>query len=143
LPQPQWLTGNSRKDNREILLGHKDFKMTLRYAHLAQAHKVAALSLLDSTPNQDPTIQKLYSPMKKGLTVADNDIYCLLDMDNSSGGRRWPTPAGTSLEWGVKHAGINAERKYCMSQVRAQDRPANQRVRNTRWSRAALRKVLA
>jgi hypothetical protein len=56
---------------------------------------------------------------------ADNDVYCLLDMDNSSGGRRWPTPAGTSLPWGVKHVGINAERRYCMSQVNAEDRSAN------------------
>jgi integrase len=30
------------------LLGHKDFKMTLRYAHLAPAHKTAALAILDS-----------------------------------------------------------------------------------------------
>jgi len=59
---------------------------------------------------------------------AEYDIYCLLDMDNSSGGRRWPTPAGTSLAWGVKHAGTNAERRYCMSQVNAKDRSANQRV---------------
>lgn len=51
------------------LLGHKTLTMTLRYAHLAPAHKVAALSLLDSTLNQDPTIQKLYSPTKKGLPV--------------------------------------------------------------------------
>jgi hypothetical protein len=78
LPQPQWLTGNSRKDNREILLGHKDFKMTLRYAHLAPAHKVAALSLLDSTLNQDPTIQKLYSPIEKGLTVSVNPLKRLV-----------------------------------------------------------------
>jgi hypothetical protein len=69
LPQPQWLTGNSRKDNREILLGHKDFKMTLRYAHLA---------LLDSTLNQDPTIQKLYSPIEKGLTVSVNPLKRLV-----------------------------------------------------------------
>jgi integrase len=29
------------------LLGHKEFKMTLRYAHLAPPHKVAALGILD------------------------------------------------------------------------------------------------
>jgi len=28
-------------------LGHKEFKMTLRYTHLAPAHKVAALGILD------------------------------------------------------------------------------------------------
>jgi integrase len=33
------------------LLGHKDFKMTLRYAHLAPAHKVAALGILDGVLN--------------------------------------------------------------------------------------------
>lgn len=33
------------------LLGHKDFKMTLRYAHLAPAHKIAALGVLDGQHN--------------------------------------------------------------------------------------------
>jgi site-specific recombinase XerC len=31
------------------LLGHKDIKMTLRYAHLAPSHKVKAVDILDST----------------------------------------------------------------------------------------------
>ncbi|MEW6003207.1 MAG: site-specific integrase [Nitrospirota bacterium] len=31
------------------LLGHKDIKMTLRYAHLAPAHKVKAVNILDRT----------------------------------------------------------------------------------------------
>jgi len=43
------------------LLGHKDFKMTLRYAHLAPAHKVKAVDMLDSTLTGKPTIQKLYN----------------------------------------------------------------------------------
>ncbi|HSA79102.1 MAG TPA: tyrosine-type recombinase/integrase [Nitrospirota bacterium] len=30
------------------LLGHKDIKMTLRYAHLAHAHKRNAVSVLDN-----------------------------------------------------------------------------------------------
>jgi integrase len=60
------------------LLGHKTLTMTLRYAHLAPAHKVAALSKLDSTLNQDPTIQKLYSPIKKGLTVSVNPLKRLV-----------------------------------------------------------------
>ncbi len=33
------------------LLGHKDIKMTLRYAHLAPSHKVKALDILDSALN--------------------------------------------------------------------------------------------
>jgi len=33
------------------LLGHKDIKMTLRYAHLAPAHKVKAMDVLDSAVN--------------------------------------------------------------------------------------------
>ncbi len=43
------------------LLGHKDFKMTLRYSHLAPSHKVKALDVLDNTLNGKPTIQKLYN----------------------------------------------------------------------------------
>lgn len=31
------------------LLGHKDIKMTLRYAHLASSHKVKAIDILDRT----------------------------------------------------------------------------------------------
>jgi integrase len=31
------------------LLGHKDIKMTLRYAHLAPSHKVKAVDILDRT----------------------------------------------------------------------------------------------
>jgi integrase len=41
------------------LLGHKTLTMTLRYAHLAPSHKVNALSVLDKTLNERPSIQKL------------------------------------------------------------------------------------
>jgi integrase len=41
------------------LLGHHDFKMTLRYAHLAPAHKHNAVSILDRALNREATIQKL------------------------------------------------------------------------------------
>lgn len=43
------------------LLGHKDIKMTLRYAHLAPAHKLKAVEILDKTLTGQPTIQKLYN----------------------------------------------------------------------------------
>jgi integrase len=51
------------------LLGHKDIKMTLRYAHLAPSHKVKAVDILDNTLKNkasiahEPmsTIQKLYN----------------------------------------------------------------------------------
>jgi site-specific recombinase XerD len=42
------------------LLGHKDIKMTLRYAHLAPAHKLKVVEILDRLTGQ-PTIQKLYN----------------------------------------------------------------------------------
>ena len=41
------------------LLGHKDIKMTLRYAHLAPAHKKKAVEMLDNT-----TTQKLTTSLK-------------------------------------------------------------------------------
>ncbi len=50
------------------LLGHKDIKMTLRYAHLAPSHKVKAVNVLDNAlnekPTEKPTIQKLYNQPK-------------------------------------------------------------------------------
>jgi integrase len=43
------------------LLGHKTLAMTLRYSHLAPAHMVKAVDILDSTLTGKPTIQKLYN----------------------------------------------------------------------------------
>lgn len=49
------------------LLGHKDIKMTLRYAHLAPAHKLKAVEILDRTLTEKPTIQKLYNHAVGGV----------------------------------------------------------------------------
>ncbi len=38
------------------LLGHKDIKMTLRYAHLAPSHKLRAVELLDPTMSQEMAV---------------------------------------------------------------------------------------
>lgn len=43
------------------LMGHKDFKMTLRYAHLAPSHKVKAVDMLDNIMTEQPSIQKVYN----------------------------------------------------------------------------------
>jgi len=48
------------------LLGHKTLTMTLRYAHLAPAHKARAVEILDKNLGLKPTIQKLYNFKKKG-----------------------------------------------------------------------------
>jgi len=52
------------------LFGHKDIKMTLRYAHFAPAHKVKALDILDTTLNERPTRKKVYNSKEKELAIA-------------------------------------------------------------------------
>ena len=37
------------------LMGHKDIKMTLRYAHLAKGHKLKAVEILDEKMNKKKT----------------------------------------------------------------------------------------
>jgi len=55
------------------LLGHKDIKMTLRYAHLAPAHKRKAVNVLDTLLNQPktahdlPTTQLMHNQIEKEL----------------------------------------------------------------------------
>ncbi|MDR4509576.1 MAG: site-specific integrase [Candidatus Brocadiaceae bacterium] len=51
------------------LLGHKDIKMTLRYAHLAPGHKVKAVDTLDNILTKTQSIQKVYNfkEAKNGL----------------------------------------------------------------------------
>lgn len=43
------------------LLGHKDLKMTLRYSHLAPAHKKNAVQVISQILSGESTIQKLYN----------------------------------------------------------------------------------
>jgi integrase len=43
------------------LSGHKDIKMTLRYAHLAPSHKMKAVDILDNTFTSASTSQKLHN----------------------------------------------------------------------------------
>jgi len=55
------------------LLGHKDIKMTLRYAHLAPAHKRKAVNVLNTllntptTAHLQPTSQLLHNQIEKEL----------------------------------------------------------------------------
>jgi hypothetical protein len=49
------------------LLGHKTLTMTLRYAHLAPAHKVKAVNILDSVINKNgATSHLLHSEAANG-----------------------------------------------------------------------------
>jgi len=43
------------------LLGHKELKMTLRYSHLAPAHKKNAVQVMSQILGKKSTIQKLYN----------------------------------------------------------------------------------
>jgi len=52
------------------LLGHKDFKMTLRYSHLAPAHKTAALAILDGAFNGHPNCTITAQSNGKGLRLS-------------------------------------------------------------------------
>ncbi|MEI6314554.1 MAG: site-specific integrase [Syntrophus sp. (in: bacteria)] len=67
------MSGASLKDVQE-LLGHKTFEMTLRYAHLSQAHKKNAVNLLNglTTPKGDfvTNCHNDHEINKKGLTIA-------------------------------------------------------------------------
>lgn len=43
------------------LMGHKDLKMTLRYAHLAPHHKTRAVNILDRLMSQNPPQEEVAS----------------------------------------------------------------------------------
>ena len=43
------------------LLGHKTLSMTLRYSHLAPAHKAAAVEVMDDILNENPTSYLLHT----------------------------------------------------------------------------------
>ncbi len=70
------------------LLGHKSLNMTLRYAHLAPAHKVKALEMLDLQLNNQVyftiTSQLGGEPTKKAL---NNEAKCLNLLDGLPGTR--------------------------------------------------------
>jgi len=56
------------------LLGHKDFKMTLRYSHLAPAHKTAALAVLDGAFNGHPNCTITAQSKEKGLRLSPQPL---------------------------------------------------------------------
>jgi hypothetical protein len=70
------------------LLGHKSLNMTLRYAHLAPAHKVKALEMLDlqlnSQVNCTITAQSGGEPTKKAL---NDNAKCLIFKGEAPGAR--------------------------------------------------------
>jgi integrase len=50
------MRGATLKDVQEVL-GHKDFKMTMRYAHLSPAHLRAAVDRLDGLTSLAPEMR--------------------------------------------------------------------------------------
>jgi len=73
------------------LLGHKTLSMTLRYSHLAPAHKVKAVHILDNTINGKSTIQKLYN-----LEIAEEaGFYNSLKSLVGAGGLEPPTSSAS------------------------------------------------
>ena len=67
------LKGGSLKDVQE-LLGHKDIKMTMRYAHLTQEHKRKAVNPLNKFPapvTENATCHKtVTNPNQLNINVA-------------------------------------------------------------------------
>jgi integrase len=59
------------------LLGHKSLTMTLRYAHLAPAHKVKAVGVLDGALTGS-TAQLLHSGQEKGAEESPNPLIFMV-----------------------------------------------------------------
>ena len=86
------------------LLGHKDIKMTLRYAHLAPAHKRKAVNVLDSLLNTPTSAhpqstdheltQELDTPNRKGASPCQ--LNPLINLGGAEGDRT-PDPKTASL----------------------------------------------
>jgi integrase len=58
------------------LLGHKDIKMTLRYAHLAPAHKRNAINVLDTllTPSPETSLQTHFTITSQSTKKESADV---------------------------------------------------------------------
>ena len=67
------------------LLGHKDIKMTLRYAHLAPEHKMEAISEFDiilklstNDTHRPSTAQLLHASIKKESAESANSLISMV-----------------------------------------------------------------
>jgi integrase len=60
------------------LLGHKDIKMTLRYAHLAPAHKRKAVNVLDTILNPSANCTITAQEIKKESAFSANSLKVMV-----------------------------------------------------------------
>jgi len=54
------------------ILGHRDLRMTKRYAHIAPAHKLAAVNLLEASYNESETARITTIPEDAALSGSKN-----------------------------------------------------------------------